>query len=559
MLTPRNVEISYKRFFDELEKKSGSPRYENNHEIYPLLKQIPQNYNRYNFNKLREHHNSQFLSIGFMKSLSDIMIDCLNQLDTYKIIKIKNYFRLTKYTDVLMITDNIDKDPFVVIKNDKYTTIKNEYYVGKYCINQLREIIPTFAYTYGILSVTHPLYTNNSERIVNQSSIKRINKINRVETNQDRISLAIEYIKGDTVSDRIEDITLKDILTIILVLMFSLKEGYERFEFVHWDLHEDNVILRELDEDSSLFIPSIGKYIHIGNYLPTMIDFALSTYKKDDKYIYLHTLSDNGIEPRYGCPLTDIIKFCTAIYQNEDLDKEVKTEITSYFTHLLKDVMDIKSKKLMKVMEEYYYIYPNAKSLNISIDELINRTIEYCKSNGYEDIVVDNPIGKPIHSINDIVSNTIEQIQTELIDKSSDLEIFEQYISNVHPFEIREEASFTMNIINLCKERDVELNRLKEKLIPMIKPIEIPIECKDTTQPVSSQIQENNDEKINNMITKIDILITENKNNMNQHIDELNKIKDQKKLEISELIIQCSKQQSFYRCKEMYDQWKSKK
>ena len=98
----------------------------------------------------------------------------------------------------------------------------HEAFIGLYAINHLRAIIPNFVYTYGIFR--------------NPCIFEKSSQCNY---------LLLELIPGQTWKKFIRTATTDQFVNTFLQLCLSLKIAKEKYDFTHYDLHYENIIIKK--------------------------------------------------------------------------------------------------------------------------------------------------------------------------------------------------------------------------------------------------------------------------------------------------------------------------
>lgn len=90
-----------------------------------------------------------------------------------------------------------------------------------------------------------------------------------------------EYIRGLTLWDAIEELSIEELHAVLLVIHSALGHMYKKMGFVHCDLSTSNIILRRNANGDPFDIPilteggNVEYYIRL-NYMPTFIDLGMS-------------------------------------------------------------------------------------------------------------------------------------------------------------------------------------------------------------------------------------------------------------------------------------------
>lgn len=164
------------------------------------------------------------------------------------------------------INENELTDLFI-IKSPKINNSNfHETFIGVMGTNQLRSIIPNFAYLFGGFNCSPPFIINNKVISWCDPSMKVVN------------NLIYEQIIGTLLLDKLYDISLIDFLSYYLQIILSLKIAGDEIRFTHNDLHTGNIILRR-SKYSQFYIPyPLGSdiiYIKTDR-VATIIDYGMS-------------------------------------------------------------------------------------------------------------------------------------------------------------------------------------------------------------------------------------------------------------------------------------------
>lgn len=305
-----------------------------------------------------------------------------------------------------ILKDINDKDNLVILfSNLMYGTKKlltfkyeenqtlHELIVGLKCINKLREVIPTFVWTYGYTTCNMPY-------IINGKTVQPCrNATNYTEyVKQPKyIGIITEYIDGDSLYDYLEnDVSKNEFLSMILTVLYSLKYANESYGFVHWDLHYSNVMMRKLNnQDNYIYLPSENKYLWVGNKLATIIDLGSCSFVLDGKTITNYFRFDLGIRPDLTqSPMNDVIKLFSSIYSKIDKNRKLFPLFFEIYQQLTGISDERYLKDFMKIFEDNFDIYPNYAKENVIDNQLLldlDQLIAYIESLSPDLIVEEKP------------------------------------------------------------------------------------------------------------------------------------------------------------------------
>lgn len=177
----------------------------------------------------------------------------------------------------------------------------HEYIVSLYAINSLRNWIPHFSFSYALYC--EPNYS---------------------------FSLVLEWIHGITLSsylDKMLPLRWKEEYSyewihIFMQIIFALEVAQEQNWFTHYDLHADNIILRE--NQNVQYIPKFPifneryQFSFFPKYIPTLIDFAHASVTLKHTHELIGKRGKSSF-PEYGMyasylPGADMLKLILYIY-----------------------------------------------------------------------------------------------------------------------------------------------------------------------------------------------------------------------------------------------------
>lgn len=166
------------------------------------------------------------------------------------------------------------RGPFVFkVAQDPADDVRTEWAIGLK-LNELRDEIPNFVYTYGAFNCGRPLpFSDEASTCSSAGEIPHL----IIESVFPSMSLD-DYLKSDP--------PLEDIFSVMMQVLMALKMAYDRFYFFHNDLHRNNILIRTLDETRQIKY-TIGKldfYVK-ANVVATIIDYGFASAKIDDSMV----------------------------------------------------------------------------------------------------------------------------------------------------------------------------------------------------------------------------------------------------------------------------------
>jgi len=195
-----------------------------------------------------------------------------------------------------------------IIKSSKDPTqddLLHELFVGTFGTNKLRKIIPNFSYIFGGFKCSPPII-KDKKVITWCNNGKSVNYV-----------VYENIFPSVPMKKYIETCTTQEFMSVFLQLLFSIKIAYDAIEFTHYDLHTDNVLIRDTPGKKTyrILYPKLG-YI-VSNKISTIIDYGFSHIKYNDLYFGIEDRIATGIYPNRGNPLHDVYKFlCFCLFDS---------------------------------------------------------------------------------------------------------------------------------------------------------------------------------------------------------------------------------------------------
>ena len=220
----------------------------------------------------------------------------------------------------IYITNFLSDIQVVVKVAQKSTGLESklrEYFIGIKSINKLRSLIPTFVYTIGAFLYPKPTKTGKI-----QNDIK----------NENTAFVVYEKIDGETISSFLkkDKFTFKQFLIIFIQLLLGLEVAQREARFTHFDLHTDNVMIRQNDLDSYNVHLDMSTYSLVNpEFIPVIIDFGTSTCYIENRYIGSYDYIKHGML-NFMVPGYDMYKFLVYCAR-KTINQELKQKIISMF------------------------------------------------------------------------------------------------------------------------------------------------------------------------------------------------------------------------------------
>ena len=171
---------------------------------------------------------------------------------------INYWFTKMKLLDVessegaVYFTSILDDTIQMVAKISRYEgaseNLKQEYYLGSACFNDLRYYIPNFSYTLGCFN-----------------------------EGRGEFFAAFEKIPGFTTGSMVSKVSTDQVIGFVAQLLLALEVAQMKCNFTHWDLHNENVIWRPVKNYTNYVVygDSVFK-VQSNDYIPVIIDYGMS-------------------------------------------------------------------------------------------------------------------------------------------------------------------------------------------------------------------------------------------------------------------------------------------
>lgn len=273
---------------------------------------------------------------------------------------------------------------------------------------------------------------------------------------EDDSKLILEYIEGKTLTE-MKHITMKDFSDILSQIFLLLNYAYNKYGFLHGDLHTENFLIlqnKNSNEKFDIKLPlSNGKFIkYKSNYKLVFIDFGLSHIKfkfnKNNKIINsrLIPFDEDVLGFNNSVPIIDISKLLVFIMIEIVYENKHKKlgEVGIYITNLIQNLYSIIGIPSKNINSNFFYKSRNNYGY---IYDLINSDLELSFEEMYIKFVNDTKMD--IHKIQDYF-NEGELKKIDIIDEIEDTHVVTKIINNI-------------------TNENVILNKKIEKIIEFIK------------------------------------------------------------------------------------------
>jgi hypothetical protein len=334
------------------------------------------------YDKLSTLASQQFYNPKVMETMSCLVMSQLNSeqqyMDLLKDVKIIDLGKNKE--DMIVFFSNLanGKNKVLTFKYDG-EDILNEAVIGL-VMNLYRQEIPTFSWTYGLTRCNLPMFVKDGKKVKMVSACRKPVQIGKEIGKGDYIGLVTEYIDGPTFQDYLSDsgITVKNFRSAMLTILYSIRYTNLKLKYVHWDLHDSNILMRKLNsKDNYIYLKNDNKYLYVGDHLATIIDFGFNSLVKSNILIANYSRNDIGINPDASVSSkNDLLKLLNYLYRNL-YGKKIFPEIEKLYS-LFTGIRDKKElNRFHKLITKKYGIYPNDFDVNgKTIDDFISVSIE---------------------------------------------------------------------------------------------------------------------------------------------------------------------------------------
>lgn len=343
------------------------------------------------------------------------------------------------------------KDMFILkIPRKASENLLHEFFVGNQ-LNTLRSVVSNFAYIYGGFNCNYPKFIEH-------------NTFNFCSNDQNMV----KYIIYENIYDSIsmfkfaQKCNIDEFLNIFLQIILCLDYANKRLGFVHYDLHGENILIRQFRDYVTLVYPYKNKYLYIKTKnIPFIIDYGFSRVEVNGKiFSYDGGMTRGNIRYSDYNPLFDPFKLLFSVlgrtnFKNYDEGLYI---LSKFFINSSKEDL----KDAIQYLDSRYYEPPNLiKGTNENFIEYIMNTFNM-------NIPEENIDTYPIYSC---ISPSICESKEEIIDSKKIPEnymfLFYKMHKEIKQGMIKEEhekifneilSNVNKNINELWKNIDIILN-----------------------------------------------------------------------------------------------------
>ena len=342
-----------------------------------LSKLISSQAYKLNFEILSNLLHKQFYNVDIMKTMQCVLYSLVNdEVSYYELMKTTEVLRKSDKPNFIIFFQNLftGKNKIFSTKYEGFKTL-HETVIGLKAVNKVREVLPTFIWTYGITPCNMPILNSKGHKMITGCT-RPVNY-----KNDDYIGMITEYIEGESLGSFIKNKKLTEgyLYSIILSVLYSLKYAHEMTGFIHWDLHTDNIQMRTLDNDDYyIYLPNEKKYLWVGGHLSTIFDFGFSSMKMDGETYGNFEFIECGLNPNVNYSIqNDILKLFVNLYSLTRNNPIIESKFDIIYKYFLQFDKIKEVDELDYVLKKNYGIFPNGmiyninSFTNITIDDVI--------------------------------------------------------------------------------------------------------------------------------------------------------------------------------------------
>lgn len=307
---------------------------------------------------------------GDVESLTQSMFDYLSKFYDDPSLKsfIGSFEQITQggFSVVYVANKKGTEIPLFIVKKKIARSLSSESfiheaYVGTRVINQLRNYTPGFIHTYGIFQCNNAPIREFCKGADSSTSYMFLERIPGNRTLYD-------YFQYD--KPNVEAFT-----NLILQIQSALNIAYKKYGFTHYDLHEGNVLVQELNEPVEIPI-YYNQHIYWirTSTLFRIIDYGTATVTVDEEQ---HWFEIDSIETRsYACPFADFVTLFINMYRVLADDGELYQRmeaIYAYSGRSLPQDLELSKNKEAKNAEivRNGYLVPTERYRHITCDDML--------------------------------------------------------------------------------------------------------------------------------------------------------------------------------------------
>jgi hypothetical protein len=311
---------------------------------------------------LRDQFYNSELMLAAMCVTESITRPPVDPGDVESNIRIKRWFQDLKRigaesVEGFAMESDLDKtkDAFIIKSPRKSVNpvILHEYFVGVYGLNQVRKIVPNFAYIMGGFKCSMPIIDDNKQVIA------------WCNDNEDSIDYVIyeNIAPSKTLAEIIKETHEFEMwLNYYMQILYALNTAHKMADYTHFDLHTENVLARDVPQGAGgkefaiEYETERGIEYLITNRVATVIDYGLSHIKYNGEHFGVGDRIPWGVLPDASFPMHDAYKLL--LMSMRDMQSNGKHDMLKRATQILRFFNDTEPVDLILTEQRktYYYL-----------------------------------------------------------------------------------------------------------------------------------------------------------------------------------------------------------
>jgi serine/threonine protein kinase len=293
------------------------------------------------------------------------------------------------------------KDFFVIktaLKGSEFEDMRREAFVG-FHMNEMRKMVPNFVMTFGYFELPIPIeITKNfdtfgiigwDDKTKSEYSPYIVQEMINKSVSLKSVIKDISILKDIDTQFKVPKTTVEEIKFIwgtVIQTLCAIVVAHRRLDFTHYDLHNENVLLRNGVRNSSIRY-ELGDGIEVflpGDHVSVIIDYGLSHIKVDRRDIGYPGFQEYFISDNTSSLVCDCYRI--VMFVLKDLQKKYPLYVSSegqQIYNLFGDVRTNVNDVIEKEMKETLFFIPNDKTFNV-IDFIFN----LCSITKYQDLTL---------------------------------------------------------------------------------------------------------------------------------------------------------------------------
>ena len=236
----------------------------------------------------------------------------------------------------------------------------HEYIVGALALNNIRKYVPNFAYIFGTFDCGSPVIGGNKDIDTWCGYQPGVNYV------------VYENVNPSTPLGNLNrSIGFDKFLNYYLQIMLALRVAYNKYDFTHYDLHDQNVLVRKLDRTVAIpYDTPKGKRYIVTDSIATVIDYGQSHVKIGGNSFGFYGLEAYGTVATHSFPLFDAYKLL--LMSMRTMLMANNTNAFNGAATLLKFFTRQEPVEVVKSQSQLYYVLPRTdKTLSVTLDDYI--------------------------------------------------------------------------------------------------------------------------------------------------------------------------------------------